>query len=66
MKTIGDGVREIRVRDVSGGYRVIYIATFEYALYVLHAFVKKARQTAKRDLDLAASRLKDLRRRGQA
>ena len=41
MKTVGPGVREIRVREASGAYRVIYVATFENAVYVLHAFQKK-------------------------
>ena len=63
MKTVGPGVREIRVKDEAGIYRVIYIATFAEALYVLHAFQKKTQKTAKSDLDLAKARLKDLIRR---
>jgi phage-related protein len=63
MKTVGAGTREIRVRDASGAYRVIYIATFRDAVYVLHAFVKKAQRTPYLELELAASRLKDLKRR---
>jgi phage-related protein len=65
MKTIGEGVREIRVRDASGAFRVVYVATFADAVYVLHAFAKKARRTPKRDLELAASRLNELKRRAQ-
>jgi len=60
MKTVGPGVREIRVREASGAYRVIYIATFENAVYVLHAFQKKTQATSKRDLDLATTRFKEL------
>ena len=63
MKTVGPGVREIRVREASGAYRVIYIAAFEDAVYVLHAFQKKTPATAKRDLDLATARFKELVRR---
>ena len=63
MKTIGAGVCEIRTKDESGIYRVIYIATFAEAVYVLHAFQKKTQKTAKSDLELARSRLKDLIRR---
>jgi phage-related protein len=59
MPSIGAGVREIRVREAAGAFRVIYIATFADAVYVLHAFQKKTRQTAKRDVDLAASRLRE-------
>ncbi len=62
MKSVGPGVREIRVREASGAYRVIYIATLEDAVYVLHAFQKKTQATSKRDLDLATARLKELMR----
>jgi phage-related protein len=63
MKTIGAGVREIRVRDASGAFRVIYIATLEDAVYILHAFQKKTEATSKRDLDLASTRFRDLMQR---
>jgi phage-related protein len=62
MQTIGPGVREIRVRDVTGAFRVVYVATFVEAVYVLHAFAKKAQRTSPRDLALARSRFKDLKR----
>lgn len=63
MRTIGLGVIEIRVRDDVGAWRVVCIAKMADAIYVLHAFQKKTQATAKRDLDLAAARLKDLMRR---
>lgn len=59
MKTVGPGVREIRVRDETGAYRVIYLATLADRVLVLHAFQKKTQQTAQRDIDLAAKRLKE-------
>jgi phage-related protein len=62
MPTIGVGVREIRIRDASGAYRVIYIAALPDAVHVLHAFQKKSRKTAQRDLDLAEARLRQLQR----
>ena len=62
MKTVGPGVRELRVRDAAGAFRVVYIATFADAIYVLHAFQKQTQRTAKRDLDVALSRLRDLMR----
>lgn len=63
MKTIGAGVREIRVRDASGAFRVIFIATLKDAVYILHAFQKKTEATSKRDLDLATARFRELMRR---
>ena len=64
MATIGSGVREIRVRDMTGAYRVIYIASFADAVYVLHAFQKQTQRTSQRDLALAQSRLRQLKRGG--
>src|SRR5437879_3383312 len=46
MPTIGVGVRVIRIRDATGAYRVIYVATLSDAVHVLHAFQKKTRKTA--------------------
>ncbi len=60
MKSIGQGVREVRIRDVNGIYRVIYIASYLNAVIVLHAFQKKTQKTAKKDLDLAKNRFKNL------
>lgn len=60
MATIGTGVREIRVRDTTGAYRVVYIATLPEAVYVLHAFQKKTPKTARGDLELAKDRLRGL------
>lgn len=62
MPTIGAGVREIRIRETAGSYRVIYIATLADAVHVLHAFRKTSQKTARRDLDLAAARLLQLKR----
>ncbi|MEJ0075408.1 MAG: type II toxin-antitoxin system RelE/ParE family toxin [Alphaproteobacteria bacterium] len=62
MQTIGSGVREIRVRDASGAFRVIYAAAFAEAIYVLHAFAKKTQRTSQRDIALAQRRLKELKR----
>ncbi len=58
LKTIGKGVSEIRIRDESGAYRIIYIAKLLDAVYVLHAFQKKTQKTRDVDLNLAKRRLK--------
>jgi phage-related protein len=60
MVTIGPGVCEIRLSKESGTFRVIYVAKFETAIYVLHCFQKKTQKTAKRDIDLAIQRYKAL------
>ncbi|HZR34802.1 MAG TPA: type II toxin-antitoxin system RelE/ParE family toxin [Nevskia sp.] len=59
MKTVGAGVREIRIRDASGAYRVIYVASIGERVYVLHAF-QKTQQTSRRDLELALQRFRQI------
>ena len=63
MKTIGPGVREIRIAEDGDQFRVVYVAKFEEAVYVLHAFEKKTQKTPKRNLDLATARFKALQQR---
>ena len=58
IPSVGPGACEIRVRDESGAFRVIYVAKFEHAVYVLHAFQKKTRKTPQADVELAARRYK--------
>jgi phage-related protein len=60
MNTVGQGVKEIRIRDAAGAFRVIYIAKLADAVYVLHCFQKKSEKTSKADLNLAATRYRDL------
>lgn len=60
IPTIGKGVREIRIRDTNGAFRIIYVAKFADAIYVLHCFQKKTQKTSKTDIDLATKRLRDL------
>lgn len=60
MNTVGKGVREIRIRDASGAFRVLYVAKFADAVYVLHCFQKKTEKTSQADVDLAAKRYRDL------
>jgi phage-related protein len=60
VNTIGQGVREIRIRDKDGAFRVVYVAKFEDAIYVLHCFQKKTQKTSPEDIALALRRYKDL------
>jgi phage-related protein len=61
MTSIGPGVKEIRIRDATGAFRVIYVAKFAEAIYVLHCFQKKTQHTRKQDIDLAEQRYRELR-----
>jgi phage-related protein len=60
MPSIGSGVQEIRIRDAAGAFRVIYVAKFADAVYVLHCFRKTTQKTSKTDLDLGAKRYREL------
>jgi phage-related protein len=60
MNTVGRGVQQIRIRDATGAFRVMYVAKFDDAVHVLHCFQKKTQKTSKADLNLAAQRYRDL------
>lgn len=60
ISSIGSGVREIRVKDADGIYRVIYVAKFHDAVYVLHAFQKKTQKTPTSDIELARQAYKKI------
>ena len=60
ISAVGQGVREIRIRDEAGTFRIIYITKFANAVYVLHCFQKKTEKTRKADLDVATKRYRDL------
>ncbi len=53
---VGPGAREIRLRDAGGIFRVLYVAKFEDAIFVLHCFQKKSAATSKSDKEIAAAR----------
>lgn len=56
--TVGAGTKEIRINLDDGWFRVLYVAKFPEAVYVLHCFKKKTNSTSKHDRDLAAARYK--------
>ena len=59
MTSIGQGVREIRIQE-DGQWRIIYVAKFEDAVYVLHAFQKKTQKTSKPDINAAKKALNEV------
>jgi len=62
MAVVGPGVVEIKLKDRGNEYRVMYVATFAEAVYVIHAFTKKTEKTSKRDITLAKTRYKQILR----
>ena len=60
MTTVGAGVREIRIADGSGAFRVMYVAKSASAICVLHCFQKKTQRTRASDIDMATRRYREL------
>ena len=59
MPTVGNGAYEVRIQ-IEGAWRAIYVAKFEAAIYLLHAFQKKTQKTRKDDIELAKKRYKQI------
>ena len=55
---VGAGTKEIRIKLPDGAFRVMYVAKFPEAVYVLHCFKKKTQKTSPQDRDLAKQRYK--------
>ena len=62
MNTVGPGVREIRIRDERGIFRVMYVTKLGDTLFVLHCFQKKTQKTSAADIETATRRYKELRK----
>lgn len=58
--SVGQGAREIRIRGNDGIFRIMYVAKFEEAVYVLHCFQKKTQKTSQSDVELARNRYRRL------
>ncbi len=59
IAVVGKGVEEIRIRT-EDAYRIFYVAKFEEAVYVLHAFQKKTQKTSRSDIELGQQRYKQM------
>ena len=61
LRGLGANVLEVASRHDGDTYRAVYTVRFKAAVYVLHAFQKKARKsiaTPKKEIDLIRRRLK--------
>lgn len=61
MPSIGAGVNEIRIATEGEAFRVLYVAKFADAIYVLHCFEKKTQKTSRKDIALAERRYRQLK-----
>ena len=60
FQEVGSGVKEIRIYDQGGAFRVMYVAKFAEKIYVLHAFQKKTQKTNQDDINIAKTRYKSI------
>lgn len=60
---VGVGTKEIRIRDKDGIYRILYVAKFKEAIYVLHCFQKKTESTTQADKEIAKARYRAISKR---
>ena len=60
FQEVGSGVKEIRIYDQGGAFRVMYVAKFAEKIYVLHAFQKKTQKTNQNDINIAKTRYKSI------
>lgn len=60
MPSIGKGVHELRFRDRSGIYRVVYVFAKQGNIYLLHAFKKTSQQTPQKSIEISRKRLKEI------
>ncbi len=59
MPSVGIGVIEIRIR-IDGAFRVICVGKLPEAVYVFHAFQKKAQKTPRPDIEVSRKRYREL------
>jgi phage-related protein len=60
MASIAPGAAELRVRDRSGNFRLLYYSRSARGILVFHAFLKKSQTTPKHEMELGRRRLKEL------
>jgi phage-related protein len=60
MPSMGPGAHELRLKDRTGAYRVIYAIVAAGNIYVVHGFKKTTRATPKRNIEIAMRRIKEV------
>jgi phage-related protein len=60
MNSVAPGAAELRVRERSGSFRVLYYTRSSRGILVFHAFLKKSQATPKHEVELGKRRLKEL------
>ena len=61
MPSIGRGVHELRLKDRTGAYRIVYAIVTAGTIHVIHGFKKTTGATPKRNIEIARKRLMEIR-----
>jgi phage-related protein len=60
-KAFGDGLFELRLKGAEGIARVFFCTQIGKRIVILHSFIKKSDRTPQRELDVAHTRLKEIK-----
>ena len=60
-KSMRDGLLELRLKGAEGIARVFYCTLVGRRIMMLHSFVKKTQRTPPRELEIALSRMKEVK-----
>ena len=60
-KAMGGGLFELRLKGAEGIARVFYCALIGKRIVMLHSFVKKSPRTPQQELEVARSRMKEVK-----
>lgn len=63
-RPMGDGLFELRVKAEEGIARIFYCTHIKKEIVMLHSFIKKTKETPKKELDTARKRLKEVVKNG--
>jgi len=61
-KAFGDGLFELRLKAAEGIARVFFCTLVGKRIVMLHSFIKKSERTPRREREIAATRMKEIKR----
>ncbi|MBF0256264.1 MAG: type II toxin-antitoxin system RelE/ParE family toxin [Gammaproteobacteria bacterium] len=62
-KALGDGLFELRMKSAEGIGRVFFCTLVRQRIVMLHSFIKKTQKIPAKELELALSRMQEVKRR---
>ncbi|MDY0122938.1 type II toxin-antitoxin system RelE/ParE family toxin [Sulfurimonas sp.] len=61
VRPIESKIYEVRAKDKSGIYRVLYFAHTDKTFVLLHGFMKKTQKTPRKEIEIALKRMKEVK-----